>query len=119
MNSESVPTPDNFAIWYEYHARRESGTDAHDRRLNFKQARIFDGPATGGIAHQLLFQTPRNRRVLRLTSLNVMAAAQQVLDLLDAEKGKAIDSQNIGGAAGAQDPSDQSFARLTRVFWRT
>jgi len=106
------PTPDNFAIWYEYHA----GVNPELTRtidVLISNRRGFDGPALEEL-HTSFFSNTKEQEVLRLTSLNVMAAAQQVLDLLDAEK--AIDSQNIGGAAGAQDPSDQSFARLTRVL---
>jgi diguanylate cyclase len=104
-----VPTPDNFAIWYEYHA----GANPELKRtidVVISNRRGFDGPALEEL-HTSFFSNTKEQEVLRLTSLNVMAAAQQVLDLLDAEK--AVD---IRGAAACQDPSDQSFARLTKVL---
>jgi diguanylate cyclase len=107
-----VPTPDNFAIWYEYHA----GANPELKRtidVVISNRRGFDGPALEEL-HTSFFSNTKEQEVLRLTSLNVMAAAQQVLDLLDAEK--AVDSRHIRGASGDQDPSDQSFARLTKVL---
>ncbi len=107
-----VPTPDNFAIWYEYHA----GVNPELKRtidVVISNRRGFDGPALEEL-HTSFFSNTREQEVLRLTSLNVMAAAQQVLDLLDAEK--AMDIGNIRAVVGDQDPSDQSFARLTKVL---
>ena len=107
-----VPTPDNFAIWHEYHA----GTNPELKRtidVVISNRRGFDGPALAEL-HTSFFSNAREEEVLRLTSLNVMAAAQQVLDLLDDEK--AVDSRHIRGAVSDHDSSDQSFARLTKVL---
>ena len=107
-----VPTPDNFAIWYEYH----TGANPELKRtidVVISNRRGFDRPALEEL-HTSFFSNTKEQEVLRITSLNVMAAAQQVLDLLDDEK--AVDSRHIRGAVGDHDPSDQSFARLTKVL---
>jgi diguanylate cyclase len=106
------PTPDNFAIWYEYHAGvNPELTRTIDVLISNKRG--FDGSALAEL-HTSFFSNTKEQEVLRLTSLNVMAAAQQVLDLLDA--GNALDSGNIRRAAGGRNPSDQGFARLTKVL---
>ena len=106
------PTPDNFTIWYEYHAGvNPELTRTIDVLISNKRG--FDGPALAEL-HTSFFSNTKEQEVLRITSLNVMAVAQQVLDLLDA--GKAIDSRSFRGAAAAQDPSDHSFPRLSKVL---
>jgi diguanylate cyclase len=107
-----VPTPDNFAIWYDYHA----GINPDLKRtidILISNKRGFDGPALEEL-HSSFFSNTKEQEVLRQTSLNVMAAAQELLDLLDAEK--VTNDQYTRDGSYLQDPSDRSFAHLTRVL---
>ena len=107
-----VPTPDNFAIWYDYHA----GINPDLKRtidILISNKRGFDGPALEEL-HSNFFSNTKEQEVLRETSLNVMAAAQELLDLLDAEK--VTNDQYTRDASYLQHPSDRSFAHLTKVL---
>src|ERR1017187_6111386 len=107
-----VQTPDNFAIWYEYHA----GMNPDLKRtidILISNRRGFDGAALEEL-HSSFFSNTKEQAVLRQTSLNVKAAAQEVLDLLDAEK--LTDDHHIRQTPYIHDPSDGSFARLTKVL---
>src|ERR1022692_4062422 len=94
-----VPTPDNFTIWYEYHA----GMNPDLKRtidILISNRRAFDGPALEEL-HSSFFSNTKEQEVLRQTSLNVMAAAQEVLDLLDDEQRK--DGRRIRDMAYIKD----------------
>jgi diguanylate cyclase len=107
-----TPTPDNFAIWYEYHA---GANTALKRTIDvfISNKRDFDAPALEEL-HNSFFSNSTEQAVLRETSLNVIAAAQQVLDLLDAEQRAARrQPQEPAPAEGQPDPS---FGRLTKVL---
>jgi diguanylate cyclase len=98
-----VPTPDNFAIWYDYHA----GINPDLKRtidILISNKRGFDGPALEEL-HSSFFSNTKEQEVLRQTSLNVMAAAQKVTN-----------DQYTRDGSYLQDPSDRSFAHLTRVL---
>jgi diguanylate cyclase len=107
-----VPTPDNFAIWYDYHA----GINPDLKRtidILISNKRGFDGAALEEL-HSSFFSNTKEQEVLRQTSVNVMAAAQELLDLLDAEK--VTNDQRTREASRLHDPSDRSFAHLTKVL---
>jgi diguanylate cyclase len=109
-----VPTPDNFAIWYDYHA----GINPDLKRtidILISNKRGVDGPSLEEL-HRNFFSNTKEQELLRETSLNVMAAAQEVLELLDAETETNV--QYTRDARKLQHSSDGSIGPLTKVLAR-
>ncbi|MBC7577741.1 GGDEF domain-containing protein [Tardiphaga sp.] len=106
------PTPDNFAIWYEYH----SGKNPNLQRtidIVISNRRGFDGAALKEL-HNSFFSTTEEQQVLRQTSLQVMEAAQEVLDLLDVAS--AEDNLRIPLVDEIARTEKTSFSNLTRML---
>jgi diguanylate cyclase len=107
-----TPTPDNFAIWYEYHAGRNPSLQ-RTIDIVISNRRGFDSAALKEL-HNSFFSTTEEQQVLRQTSLRVLEAAKEVLDLLD-----AVVTDEIMRAPVEDEISDMrtmSFAHLTRLL---
>jgi diguanylate cyclase len=107
-----TPTPDNFAIWYEYHAGRNPSLQ-RTIDIVISNRRGFDSAALKEL-HNSFFSTTEEQQVLRQTSLRVMEAAKEVLDLLD-----AVVTDEILRAPVEDEISDMrtmSFSHLTKLL---
>lgn len=88
MRKYHIPcTPPNYAIWYEYHAGQSPNLKRTidvliSNSANFDEATLED-------LHAVFFSFAREEQVVRETSLQVLDALQDILDVADSARADA------------------------------